>query len=121
MRRSRRGVLHGFHVPGGALPPRRDVRDLTPLTRAREIAAEVRAWLATYHCLGGEQFSLGPEGSGVVLVMDFAACPIIGYLDQYAHSELVNDLFQRLDKMGLYVRRGTIFSTLHVYNKENTE
>lgn len=89
------------------------------LARAKLIAAEVRAWLATYHCLGGEQFHLGPEGSGVVLVMDFAACPIVGYLDQYGHAELVNDLFQRLDKMGLYVKRGPVFSTLHVFDKSD--
>jgi hypothetical protein len=91
------------------------------LTRAREVAAEVRAWLATYHCLGGENFQLGPEGSGVVLIMDFAACPILGYLDQHAHAALVNDLFQRLDRMGLYVRRGAVFSELRVYNKEDLD
>jgi len=89
------------------------------LARAKQIAAEVRAWLATYHCLGGEQFHLGEEGSGVVLVMDFAACPILGYLDQHAHAELVNDLFQRLDRLGLYVRRGPVFSTLHVFDKSD--
>ena len=88
------------------------------LTRAKEIAAEVRKWLATYHCLGGENFKLGPEGTSIVLVMDFGLSPIIGYMDQYAHSELVNDLFQRLDRMGLRMTRGPVFYEFHVFNKE---
>lgn len=89
------------------------------LIRARRIAAEVRAWLSTYHCLGGEVFRLGPEGSEIVLVMDFSLCPIGGYLDQYEHADLINDLFQRLDRLGFYVRRGAVFYELHVFDKAN--
>lgn len=94
----------------------RDVNQAARLVRAREIAAEVRAWLAVYHCLGGEYFSLGREGSGIVLVMDFAASPMLGYLDE-KYPNVVNDLFERMDKMGLYVRRGAVASEINVFEK----
>lgn len=90
------------------------------LAPARRAASVVRAWLSAYHCLGGEQFRLGPKDSAIVVIADFAACPIVGYLDQGKHSELVFDLFQRLDEAGLRCTRGVTFSELHIYNKENT-
>ena len=87
---------------------------------ARRAASVVRAWLTAFHCLGGEQLHLGPKESEIVVVADFAACPIVGYLDQGLHSEIVFDLFHRLDKAGLRCTRGSTFSELHIYNKENT-
>ncbi len=39
---------------------------------ARRAASVVRAWLTAYHCLGGEQFRLGPKESAIVVVADFA-------------------------------------------------
>jgi len=87
---------------------------------ARRAASVVRAWLTAYHCLGGEQFRLGPKESDIVVVADFAASPVVGYLDQGRHSELVFDLFHRLDEVGLRCTRGATFSELYIYNKENT-
>jgi len=91
---------------------------LASLQRIHKIATEVRAWLAAYHCLGGEIFRPGPPDSNIVLVMDFEACPILGYLDQHKYPDLVHDLFSRLDKMGLRVQRGATFNELYVFNKE---
>ena len=86
---------------------------------ARRAAAVVRAWLSAYHCLGGELFRLGPKDSAIVVIADLAACPIVGYLDQGLHSEIVFELFHCLDKAGLRCTRGSTFSELHIYNKEN--
>lgn len=84
--------------------------------RVRELRTLVRAWLATYHCLYGDQYRV-PRTGDAVLVLDMMACPMYGLFstpDKYGNIR--EDLAQRLAQVGARYEIGAVAWELNLYD-----